>query len=332
MRIAMIGASGHGMAYCIPAKYDPEREFVAVAPGSIGEPVEPAVEALRKRGYEPAVYADYNELLEKEKPQVVVIDNFYAEHTPVLLAAFRCGCHVFCEKPAAATQEELDEICAAWKAAGTEFACMLNYRYEAPFYLAWKLIREGAIGTVRLLNAQKSYKLGTRPAFMQRMETYGGTLPWVGIHGIDWIQWMSGERFEAVSALQASAEAPNGICPQTTGLAQFRMSGGVMASLTVDYLNPASAKIHGDDRIRVVGTKGTVEVREGKVLLLNENGLQYPQPEPGPDFFGDFLGQVRGDAVCRLSAEDSFAASYAAAGAQRAADCGGWVEIGYPVK
>ncbi len=327
MRIAMIGASGHGAAFCIPGQYLPEREFVAVAPGSCGESVLGMAEQLRSVGYAPKVYDDYLELLEKEVPEVVVIDNYYAEHAQVLLAAFRAGCHVFCEKPVISSPEQLDEVVAAWKKAGTEFAAMFNLRYDGAFYRGWKLIREGAIGKVRLLNAQKSYKLGPRPEFMQHMDTYGGTIPWVGIHGIDWIQWMSGEKFEQVRALQASGEAPNGVCPQTTALAQFRLSNDVMASLTIDYLNPAAAPVHGDDRVRVVGTKGVLEVRAGGVTLINENGVQHPENLIEGDLFGDFLLQVQGRGVCRVSAQDSFAASLAAVCAQRAADTDAMVKI-----
>ena len=260
-------------------------------------------------------------MLQVEKPDVAVVDNFYGEHAQVIIDAFGAGCHVFAEKPVAANIEDLDRIEEAWKKAGTEFAAMFTYRYDGAFYRAWTLVQEGAVGKVRLLNAQKSYKYGTRPDFMSRRESYGGTIPWVGIHGIDWILWMSGGRFKTVTALQSASEAPNGISPETTALVQFGMNDGMMASLTVDYLNPATSPSHGDDRIRVVGTEGVLEVRDGEIKLINGQGVQYPEKSQTEDFFADFLGQVSGGAPCRISAQEVFAVTRGALLAQMAADC-----------
>lgn len=321
MKVVMIGSSGHS-GLCVPDCIREDRTFVAVAPGSRGESVEGLERRLRETGYTPNLYGDYREMLRKEKPDVAVVDNFYGEHGPVILDAFAAGCHVFAEKPAAADPEQLEQIQEAWRRAGTSFAGMFTYRYDGAFYKAWQLIRQGAIGKVRLLNAQKSYKFGTRPDFMSRRETYGGTIPWVGIHGIDWILWMSGGHFTSVTAVQSAAEAPNGVCPETTALAQFQMEDGVMASLTIDYLNPAAAPFHGDDRIRVVGTEGVVEVRYNGVTLLDRNGVQHPQNLPEGDFFSDFLAQAAGKGRCRVSAEETFASTRAALLAQRAADSG----------
>ena len=321
MKVVMIGASGHGYI-CLPDSIRADRTFAAIAPGSAGESVAGMARRFEQIGYTPAVYADYREMLKKEKPDVAIVDNFYGEHGQVILDAFAAGCHVFAEKPAAANLEQLEEIEAAWRRAGTAFCGMLTFRYEGAFYRAWQLIREGAVGQVRLLNAQKSYKFGERPDFMNRRETYGGTIPWVGIHGIDWILWMSGGHFTSVTAVQSAAEAPNGVCPETTALAQFRMDGGRMASLTIDYLNPAAAPCHGDDRIRVVGTKGVLEVQKNSVTLVNDKGIQHPENLPGGDMFGDFLAQAAGNGICRISAEETFAATRAALLARQSADTG----------
>lgn len=321
MKVVMIGASGHS-GLCIPDTVREDRTFTAIAPGSPGESIEKTEGKLRGVGYAPTVYQDYREMLRREKPDVAVVDNFYGQHASVILDAFAAGCHVFAEKPVAASLEELERLQEAWSRAGTTFSTMLNYRYKGSFYRAWQLIREGAIGRVRLLNAQKSYKFGTRPDFMMNRETYGGTLPWVGIHAIDWILWMSGGCFESVTATQSASEAPNGICPETAALALFGMKVGMMASLTVDYLNPAGALSHGDDRIRVVGTEGVLEVRDNALTLINSVGIQYPENLPEEEIFTDFLRQAAGKGRCRISAEETFATTRAALLAQQAADSG----------
>lgn len=319
MKIAIIGASGHS-GICIPGQKCPDRDYTAIAPGSVGESVAHIGSRLHALGYEPKEYTDYRQMLREEKPDIAVVDNFYGEHARVIVDAFEAGCHVFAEKPVAASLEELGQIEHAWREAGTNFTSMFTYRYDGAFCRARALIEAGAIGKVRLLNAQKSYKYGTRPDFMSKRESYGGTIPWVGIHGIDWILWMSGGEFEAVTALQAATEAPNGISPETAALVQFCLKDGMMASLTVDYLNPHEAPRHGDDRIRVVGTEGVLEVRDGAVTVINSQGVQTPENMPKEDFFEDFLRQVKGEGVCRISAEEVFAATRGALLAQTSAD------------
>lgn len=321
MKIVMIGASGH-WSICVPESFCEDRAFAAIAPGSPGEPLEEMRRRLCEAGYAPVIYQDYREMLRKEKPDAAVVDNFYGQHAQVILDAFAAGCHVLSEKPAAVDLMQLERIEEAWRRAGTVFSSMFTYRYDGAFCLAKNLIGEGAIGRIQLLCAQKSYKLGNRPAFMMKRETYGGTIPWVGIHAIDWILWMSGGSFESVTALQSAAAAPNGACPETAAAAQFRMNGGMLASLTVDYLNPETALTHGDDRIRVAGTKGVLEVRGGRVILTNSAGITYPEHLSGGDLFGDFLRQIKGEGRCRISAEDVFAATRAALLAQSAADSG----------
>lgn len=311
LKAVLIGSSGHAQAFCLAREYS-GLTFAAFAPGDPGE---------RNPGI-PKEYADWREMLTAEKPDIAVIDNFYGRHAAPILAALEQGCHVFAEKPLARTLDELDAIEEKWKTSGRQLAAMLNYRVNPAFVLAKCLIDRGDIGEIRLLNAQKSYKFGKRPDFMTVRGTYGGTIPWVGIHAIDWILWLSGASPQSVTALQSSAGAENGICPEITALAQFELKGEILASLTVDYLRPGAAPTHGDDRIRVMGTKGIVEVRDNAVYLINEDGTQILSPDSAHDFFGSFLAAVRGEGSCAVSAEESIAATRAALLAQLAADTG----------
>ena len=324
MKIAMIGNSGHGLGFCLPESRIEDRSYVALAPGNTGESIDRAIQRLQGAGYTPKIYDDYGTLLREAKPDVVVVDNYYGCHGPVVKAALDAGCHVFSEKPLAANARELTEIEAAWHRAGTQLTAMFNYRYNGAFYSAYQQICAGAIGQVRLLNAQKSYKFGTRPEFMTKRATYGGTIPWVGIHGVDWIHWMSKCAFTSVTAEQSAMGAANGTCPEITALVQFQLQNQVMASLTIDYLNPATAKTHGDDRIRVVGTEGVIEVCRNTVVLTNKDGVSQPDRLPGKDadLFEDFLQQIRGTGVCRVSGADAITATRAALLAQESADSG----------
>lgn len=324
MKICYIGSSGHAGIGFSGAQGRPDVRFVAAAPGSQGESVEGLLPSMRAFGGQPAIYDDYHEMLRKESPDVAIVNCHYGDHYRAALAVMDAGCHLFIEKPMAITLQQLQQLREAYERSGVQLATMLNYRYTGSFYRAWELIQQGAVGQVRLLNAQKSYKLGVRPPFTHKRESYGGTIPWVGIHAIDWITWMSGQRFQSVTALQSSQYNQGNGTLEMDAICQFQMTDEVVASLTVDYLNPKEAPRHGDDRIRVVGTRGVLEVKGPELTLINPDAQGIQQiscPEDG-ELFAGFLDQIEGKGQCRLSAEDSFYATQAAIRAQMAADSG----------
>ena len=55
-------------------------------------------------------------------------------------------------------------------------------------------------------------------------------------------------------------------------VALFDLKNGGHAVLHADFLRPTGAPSHGDDRLRIAGTLGVVEVRGGRCLLINKNG------------------------------------------------------------
>ncbi|MFP4660563.1 MAG: hypothetical protein ACLFPF_00065 [Halanaerobiales bacterium] len=107
-----------------------------------------------------------------------------------------------------------------------------------------------------------------------------------------------------------------------TGLVHFNLSNSVMGSINIDYLRPATASTHDDDRIRIAGTKGIIEVRDQKVFLVNDKQkgvIEIDQEENGGIFY-NFIKQVRGQGVCLISAEDSFYITEACLRARKSAD------------
>jgi predicted dehydrogenase len=59
-------------------------------------------------------YADYREMLAKERPQLVSLAMRHAEqHHSVALAVLRSGAHLYCEKPFVTSPAEADDLLAA---------------------------------------------------------------------------------------------------------------------------------------------------------------------------------------------------------------------------
>lgn len=315
MKTVIYGCSGHYFyALAELARLGLPVDGVAVG---AGEDVGRLAASLGKRGFSPAVCGSFTELFDTVKPDVAVINTIFADNTDVALDALGRGISVFIEKPAAVSLEKLGALAEAYKEAKKTYpeiklAGMLAMRWEATFATAKRLTDEGKIGKIILANGQKSYKMGVRPAFYSARATYGGLIPWVAIHAIDLISWMTGEKYTGVSAVQSrDANRGNGDM-ETAAAMRFTLSGGAVATVTTDMLRPDDSRTHGDDRLRLVGERGVLEVTGGKLYL---NGEEQPLDSEG-DIFRDFLeGAIGPEAV--------FDATRAALFARESADRGG---------
>lgn len=322
MKICIIGSSGHYQYALRGIKEDEEAKIIGISPGCEGENLEKLYTHVKQIGFSPEVYSDPITMLDYIKPDIVVINTFFFKNSEIAIEAMKRGIHVYIEKPVALSVEELEKLKDILQQTKVKFSAMLGLRYTSHFWTAYKLIKENKIGEIRLLHAQKSYKLGIRPDFYKQRKTYGGTIPWVGIHAIDWIYWLSGKKFKSVFA-QHSKLYNNGHGElETTAFCSFTMESEVLATVNIDYLRPSIAPTHDDDRIRIVGTKGVLEVVNGKVYLLNDETKEITEVllENPPIVFLDFINEIRGKDRCLVSAEDSFYTTYISLLARKSAD------------
>ena len=131
-------------------------------------------------------------------------------------------------------------------------------------------VRGGAIGDPLMSFSQKTYKWGkTRPDSYRSRKTFPGIAPWVGIHAFDWLHWILGDVFTEVQGREGTTARPD--FPACASQAAFvlTMRNGGVASVTLDYLRPEAAPTHGDERLRIAGTRGVIETAlvERKVTL-----------------------------------------------------------------
>ena len=277
MKVCFIGACGHWNQAYHYLKTRQDIAFCGFAPGSKDE--------NRVNSIDDSIpfFQDYCAMLDMTKPDLAVVSPVFGLTGKVILACAERGVDVFAEKPVAATLEELEQVKAAVTRCGIRFCAMHYLRFTPSFYHAAQMVRSGKIGKLQMITAQKSYKYGIRPNWYHIPELYGGTIPWVGIHAIDWIAYFSGKRFVNVTAQSI------GTSPEMAAICQFQLEDNVIASVNIDYYRPESANTHGDDRIRCVGTKGVLEVSKGRISLMNQEGVFEYCPDTAPELLAEFL-------------------------------------------
>jgi predicted dehydrogenase len=95
-------------------------------------------------------YADYREMLEREKPDLVCIAPRVPDcHPAMALAAIQVAKGIFIEKPFTETPAEADAVLAAADQRGIKIQVAHNRRYTPEFVQAKALIDQGLIGQVR---------------------------------------------------------------------------------------------------------------------------------------------------------------------------------------
>ncbi|MGI6270684.1 MAG: Gfo/Idh/MocA family protein [Candidatus Howiella sp.] len=323
MKICVIGDSGGH----IGSIFDGRRgglEYVGAAASGEGEGMEDFLRLARGKGRDVPLYADWRRMLCEAKPDIVAVDTIFSRHAEVSCFALARGIHVYTEKPVATSLDSLDRLERAEKSGKARLFSMFTARYEPCFYTAKRLIEDGAVGEVRMLTAQKSYKLGSRPDFFKRRETYGGTAAWVAIHSIDQILWMSGRDCTDVFCRQSTAGNRGHGELEASVLISLGLSGACAAQVNADYLRPETAPSHGDDRVRVAGSAGVLEVIGGQVYLINgqsDGRSPWPLERPDPIFDG-FLRLLEGEADSLFDDCSGIKAARVALSARESGDTG----------
>lgn len=335
MNIVQIGAVGH-YAYALPTAEKYGMKITGICCPDPEDHLLRVMKHMENFGYVPRVYENAEEMFEKEKPDIAIINTVMYENARYAMMALEKGISVFCEKPVATTLETLEalELMYARAKKKNERVCfcgMFGIDYLPHFETAYRFVKNGGIGEVLLANAQKSYRMGNRAKFYSDRERYGGTIPWVAIHGIEWITRIGGLKPISAVALGSTAyNAGNGSMEAST-LCQFACEGGKMASVSADVLRPANAPTHDDDRLRLVGSRGVLEVRSGRVFVIDEDGeRELPLIETETELFEEFVMEMQGRNKCRVSAEDSFFATRVALTARESQDTGKIVPVILP--
>jgi len=129
-------------------------------------------------------YADYREMLDRERPDIVAIcERWIDRHHELAMACAEHGCHMYMEKPFTRTLEEADAVVAACEMRHLKLAIAHNNRYTPQLAMIKRLIRTGEIGDVLELRIRgKEDRRG------------GGEDLWVlGTHMLDLMRAVNGD-------------------------------------------------------------------------------------------------------------------------------------------
>ncbi|WP_245806164.1 Gfo/Idh/MocA family protein [Erythrobacter donghaensis] len=198
--------------------------------------------------------------------------------------AFAAGKHVMCEKPMALSASECERMIAASERADRKL--MIGYRchFEPYNRAAMELTATKALGDLRLIRTEHSYRLGpATPATnwrIARAQTGGGPLEDYGIYGLQAALYLSGEMPEQLSASAFRPEGDPRFAEVFAHVAvQMHFPSGTVAQIVTSYDSA------GINMVEARGTTGALRMHPatgygGNTLVL-ETGRERRAMEPG---------------------------------------------------
>lgn len=195
------------------------------------------------------VFASYEALLADPGIDAVYVPLPNHLHVEWTRKALEAGKHVLTEKPIAMTAAEIDGLIALRDRTGLLASEAYMIVHHPQFQRARQLVQEGAIGTIRHVDAAFSYDNRDAPENIRnRPETGGGSLRDIGVYTIGSARWVTGAEPD-LDSLQARITWENDVdvFAQVTGRFGGPEGGFTYGSMTSMRLFPRQEIVYQGD-------------------------------------------------------------------------------------
>ncbi|WP_299652136.1 Gfo/Idh/MocA family oxidoreductase [uncultured Jannaschia sp.] len=272
IRLGMVGGGSGafiGGVHRIASRLDDRFELVA---GALSSTPEKAEASGRELGIDPKrSYSDYAEMAKREARlrdgiEAVAIVTPNHVHFPAAREFLRRGIHVICDKPLTSTLADARKMVAAAEKSDALFVLTHNYTGYPMIRQARRMVAEGAIGQVRLVQVEYAQDWLTEAAEASgdnkqaewrtdpERSGAGGSIGDIGTHAFNLAEFVSGLAVESLAAdLQSFVE---GRRVDDNAHMLLRYAGGARGTLWCSQVAPGN---ENGLRLRVYGDLGGLE-------------------------------------------------------------------------
>lgn len=267
------------------------------------------VEELKSRGV--AIYGDLDDLFSdaKGRVDVVTLPTSIPSHAPLSVAALEAGFHVLCEKPPAATVQEVDRMIEAGRKAGKH--CSIGFQdIHGPSVQRLKsMLVSGVLGEVRdaacrgIWPRPSSYYQRNRWAGRYKVDgdyILDGPMNNALAHFLHMMLYLTGETAKACAeprSVQAELyRARRDIDGDDTGCLRLRTASGIEIHFNVSHASDRTA----EPVVELRTERATVHwVRSGETVITYKDGRVERFDNEGTtgrlELFRDMARTVRGE-------------------------------------
>jgi predicted dehydrogenase len=253
----------------------------------------------------PRAYGSYAELLADPDVEAVYIPLPNGLHVEWTLASLAAGKHVLCEKPMSPHAGEVERCFDAAERAGLLLSEAFMWRHTPQAAKLQSLVREGAIGELRLIRAAFSFLLPEIANVRWDAELEGGALMDVGCYCVSGARFLAGAEPERVTG--ESVAAASGVDARFAGTLRF--PGDVLATFDCGFDLPPR------DELEAIGSEGSLfvddpwhSVNTGIELRRPDGSVEQIEVEHVNPYrleLENVSAAIRGDAELRLGRADA---------------------------
>ncbi|MGB9895146.1 MAG: Gfo/Idh/MocA family protein [Thermoproteota archaeon] len=266
LKLAFIGAGRISYSHAEALSKIKNVSIVGVADVS-----EQAAKAFSEK-YKCSFYTDYLTMVEKTKPDAVIIATPHAYHAKQAVDCMKNKIHVLVEKPMCVSAREAEEMINTSKKNSVKLMVGHTHRFISENVVAKKLIEDREIGEVFMISDRiygSGFYTGYPKWFGKKELSGGGIFMNNGPHAIDRVVWWFGERPTKVSA-KVGRFCFKDVDVEDNGVATLYFKKGI-ANIILTWSAPkaascATADIFGTEGMLRVATWSSVELMKGEEL------------------------------------------------------------------
>lgn len=253
LRVAVVGTGNIARLHAEALKAEPERAEIVSAVDVSAQ----ALDTFRERFAVPTGYTEPEEMLRKERPDLVHVCTPPGLHRPQVEACLGAGASVLVEKPPALSLAEAEKMAAAEGGEqGPWMATVFQHRFGSGALRVADLMSSGVLGRPLVATCHTTW---FRPQeyfdvpWRGRWETEGGG-PTMGhgIHQMDLLLALLGEWTEVSAVVRRQARD---VETEDVSMARVDFANGAIASVVNSLLSPQE-----ESRIRIDFENATVEL------------------------------------------------------------------------
>jgi predicted dehydrogenase len=272
IKLAIIGAGRMGITHYSIINSNPAIEMVAIADPS-------ALILTMMEKYLPVkTYKDYNDLLEKEKVDAVLVCTPPNLHFPIIKKAAEKNIHVFVEKPFTTKVKEASELAHIF--GGTRLVNQVGYvnRFNDVFGKVKEFLQNGVIGKVIRFKSEMFSCTITNSdegsGWRATRESGGGAVFEMASHAIDLVNFLIGKPDKVMGSSLNSIFSKN---VEDAVSSTFVYKNGITGTLYINWSDTSYRK--PTNKIEIFGDGGRILADQHSLkIFLNKadekNNLQ----------------------------------------------------------
>jgi scyllo-inositol 2-dehydrogenase (NADP+) len=265
MKIAIIGMGRMGITHYSIINSHPDIEITSLADPStmINSLMKKYISGLR-------LYKDYNELIDKEELDAVLVCTPPNLHHPIIKKAAEKSIHVFVEKPFTTKLTEATELSQLYQKKGLVNQVGYVNRFNDIFKSLKAMLDDSLIGEVIRFKSEMFSNTITKPdkgaGWRAAHVSGGGVVFEMASHAIDLVNYLVGKPDKVVGSSLNKIYSQN---VEDAVSSTFLYKGGASGTIYINWSDDSYRK--PTNKMEIFGTKGKVQAdQHGLKIFLKE--------------------------------------------------------------